>query len=67
MKKLIPILFSPDAGLMYNLKKGRKKYFFRFRMYFPLYPYPIANSSKWSLGGKMANVTLEFGVLIRSK
>ncbi len=58
---------SPDAGLMYNLKKGRKKYFFSFRMYIPLYPYPIANSSEWSLDGNMANVTLEFGVGIRLK
>ena len=58
---------SPDAGLMYNLKKGRKKYFFSFRMYIPLYPYPIANTDLWSLDGNMANVTLEFGVGIRLK
>lgn len=58
---------SPDAGLMYNLKKGRKKYFFSFRMYIPLYPYPLANSDMWSLDGNMANVTLEFGVGIRLK
>ena len=59
--------FSPDAGLMYNLKKGRKKYFFSFRMYIPLYPYPIANSDEWSLDGNMANVSLEFGLGIRLK
>jgi hypothetical protein len=58
---------SPDAGLMYNWKKGRKKYFFSFRMFIPLYPYPIANSDVWSLDGNMANVTLEFGVGIRLK
>lgn len=58
---------SPDAGLMYNLKKGRKKYFFSFRMFIPLYPYPIANSDLWSLDGNMANITLEFGVGIRLK
>lgn len=59
--------FSPDAGLMYNLKKGRKKYFFSFRMYIPLYPYSIANSDEWSLDGNMANVSLEFGLGIRLK
>jgi len=32
---------SPDLGLLYNLKIGRKKYFFSYRMYIPLYPYPF--------------------------
>ncbi len=57
----------PDAGLMYNLKMGRKKYFFSFRMYIPIYPYPIGNSEVWSLDGNMANVTLEFGLGIKLK
>ena len=58
---------TPDAGLMYNLKKGRKKYFFSFRMYIPLYPYPLTNTDPWSLDGNMANVSLEFGVGLRLK
>jgi hypothetical protein len=32
---------SPDVGLLYNLKIGKKKYFFSYRMYIPLYPYPF--------------------------
>jgi hypothetical protein len=56
---------SPDAGLMYNLKIGRKKYFFSFRMYIPLYPYPVKSTDTWSLDGNEANLSLEFGFGIR--
>ena len=35
---------SPDVGLLYNLKIGKKKYFFSYRMYIPLYPYPFKSS-----------------------
>ncbi|MDZ4706990.1 MAG: hypothetical protein SGI96_03255 [Bacteroidota bacterium] len=31
---------SPDYGLMYSQKKIWKKYFFTYRMYVPLYPWP---------------------------
>lgn len=60
-------VFSPDAGLMYNIKRGHKKHFFSFRMYLPLYPYPIGNSDAWSLDGNMANISLEFGLGIQLK
>jgi hypothetical protein len=53
---------SPDFGLMYNLKARRDKYFFTFRMYVPLYPYPIKGSDIYYIDGNMANISLEFGV-----
>jgi hypothetical protein len=58
---------SPDVGLMYNLKLGRKKYFFSYRMYIPLYPYPIKSSDFWAIDGNAANLSLEFGLGIRLK
>ena len=58
---------SPDFGLMYNLKLGKKKYFFSYRMYLPLYPYPFESGDVNSIDGNLANVTLEFGVGIRLK
>ena len=58
---------SPDFGLMYNLKMGKHKYFFSYRMYLPLYPYPFLTSDIYSIDGNMANITLEFGVGIRLK
>ncbi len=58
---------SPDFGLMYNLKIGQKKYFFSYRMYIPLYPYPVKTLDTWSLDGNMANFAIEIGVGIRLK
>lgn len=58
---------SPDFGLMYNFKKGMKKYFFSFRTYIPLYPFPFKTLDTWSLDGNLANTSLEFGIGIRLK
>jgi hypothetical protein len=58
---------GPDVGLMYSLKIGRKKYFFSYRMYIPLYPYPLKSSDINSMDGNMANISLEFGFGIRLK
>ena len=59
--------FSPDYGLMYSLKKGVKKHFFSFRMYVPLYPFPVKDINTWALDGNMNNIALEFGVGIKIK
>jgi len=58
---------SPDYGLMYNLRKGVKKYFFSFRMYVPLYPWPVKDVNIYSVDGNMNNIALEFGVGIKIK
>lgn len=58
---------SPDFGLMYNLKLGRKKYFFSYRMYLPLYPYPFKSTEINAIDGNLANISLEFGLGIRLK
>lgn len=58
---------SPDVGLMYNLKMGRKKYFFSYRMYIPLYPYPFLTSDILATDANIANVSMEFGIGIRLK
>jgi len=58
---------SPDVGLMYNLKVGKKKYFFSYRMYIPLYPYPFKSSDINSIDGNLANLSMEFGFGIRLK
>lgn len=58
---------SPDFGLMYNLKKGNKKFFFSYRMFIPLYPYPFKSASINAIDGNLANFSLEFGVGIRLK
>lgn len=57
----------PDAGLMYNLKIGNKKYFFSYRMYLPLYPFPFKSLDTFSIDGNMANLSIEFGFGIRLK
>ncbi|MBL7923467.1 MAG: hypothetical protein JNL88_04635 [Bacteroidia bacterium] len=57
----------PDIGLMYNLKVGKKKYFFSYRMYLPLYPYPFLTSDINAVDGNMANISLELGLGIRLK
>jgi hypothetical protein len=58
---------SPDVGLMYSLKIGKKKYFFSYRMYIPLYPYPFESSDILTIDGNMASISLEFGFGIRLK
>jgi hypothetical protein len=58
---------SPDYGVMYSLRKGVKKYFFSFRMYVPLYPWPIKDFNISSADGNMNNIALEFGVGIKIK
>jgi hypothetical protein len=58
---------SPDSGLMYNVKMGKKKYFFSYRMYFPLFPYPFKTIDLNAADGNMANLSLEFGFGIRLK
>jgi hypothetical protein len=58
---------SPDLGLLYNWKIGKKKCFFSYRMYIPMYPYPIISSDMWSLGDNMVNLSFEFGLGIRLK
>ncbi|MBF2709131.1 hypothetical protein [Flavobacterium soyangense] len=59
--------FSPDYGLMYSLKKGLGKYFFTYRMYVPLYPWPIKGSDSNYLDGNLNNITLEVGIGINIK
>ncbi len=59
--------WSPDYGMMYSLKKGWKKYFFTFRMYLPLYPWPMKGSDINYSDSNMNNVALEFGVGIKLK
>ncbi|MDN3654192.1 hypothetical protein QWZ08_01065 [Ferruginibacter paludis] len=58
---------SPDYGLMYSLKKGVKKYFFSFRMYVPLYPWPVKATNISAVDGNMNNIALEFGAGIKIK
>jgi len=58
---------DPDVGLMYNIKIGKKKYFFSYRTYIPLYPYPFKSTDTWSLDGNLANLSFEFGFGIRLK
>lgn len=59
--------FSPDYGLMYSLKKGLGKYFFTYRMYVPLYPWPINGSDINYLDGNLNNIALEVGIGINIK
>lgn len=56
---------SPDYGLMYSLKWGRKKYFFTVRTYLPLYPWPTKGSNPLYLDGNMNNISLELGVGVK--
>lgn len=58
---------SPDYGLMYSLKRGWKKYFFTYRMYIPLYPWPTKGSNILYLDGNMDNIALELGFGIKIK
>lgn len=58
---------SPDLGLMYNLKIGKQKYFFSYRMYIPLYPYPFKTYDFTAIDATLAGISLEFGVGVRLK
>lgn len=58
---------SPDYGLMYSMKRGWKKYFFTYRMYVPLYPWPIKGADVNYADGNMNNIALELGVGIKLK
>lgn len=59
--------FSPDYGIMYSAKRGWKKYFFTYRMYLPLYPFPIKGSNILYTEGNMNNIALEFGMGMKIK
>jgi hypothetical protein len=58
---------SPDYGMMYSLKKGVKKYFFSFRVYVPIYPWPVKDVEIHASDGNMNNIALEFGIGIKIK
>jgi hypothetical protein len=58
---------SPDYGLMYSMKRGKKKYFFICRMYVPLSPWPTKGSDVNYLDGNLNNVALEFALGIKLK
>jgi gamma-glutamylcyclotransferase (GGCT)/AIG2-like uncharacterized protein YtfP len=51
----------------YNLRTGKKKYYFTYRMYIPHSPYPAITIDINSIDGNLANITLEVGVGIRLK
>jgi hypothetical protein len=59
--------FSPDYGMMYSYKRGLKKCFFTYRMYIPLYPWPVKGSNIDYLDGNRNNIALELGVGIKIK
>ncbi len=56
---------SPDYGLMYSQKNVGKKYFFTYRVYVPLYPWPAKGSDILYLESNMENIALEAGIGIR--
>lgn len=56
---------SPDYGFMYSQKKTLKKYFFTYRIYVPLYPWPVKGSDILYIDGNMDNIALEAGIGIR--
>ncbi len=58
---------SPDYGFMYSYKLGRKKYFFTFRTYVPLYPWGIKSTEINYIDGNINNIALELGIGIRLK
>lgn len=57
--------WSPDVGIIYGLKLGKKKYFFSHRIYIPFYPYPIKTIDITSADSNLANISLEFGLGVR--
>lgn len=58
---------SPDYGVMYSFKKGVKKYFFSFRMYVPIYPWPVKDFNILYIDGNRNNIALECGLGIKIK
>jgi hypothetical protein len=58
---------SPDMGMMYNLKVGQKKYFFSYRMYIPLNPYPLETVDLNAIDGNLSTISFEMGLGIRVK
>lgn len=58
---------SPDYGLMYSMKRGKKKYFFSYRMYLPLYPWPTKGSDINFLDGNLNNIALELALGVKLK
>lgn len=58
---------SPDYGLMYSMKRGKKKYFFSYRMYLPLSPWPTKGSDINYIDGNLKNVALELALGIKLK
>lgn len=58
---------TPDYGLMYSFTKGNRNTFFSFRMYVPLYPWPIKGSDINHIDGNINNIALELGVGIKIK
>ncbi len=58
---------SPDYGFMYSYKRGWKKYFFTYRIYLPLYPWPTKGSNILYTDSNMNNIALEFGIGIKLK
>lgn len=59
--------FSPDYGLMYSYKRGLKKCFFTYRMFIPLYPWPVKGSNINYIDGNRNNIALELGVGLKIK
>ena len=59
--------FNPDYGLMYSYKRGLKKCFFTYRMYIPLYPWPVKGSNINYIDGNRDNIALELGVGVKIK
>jgi hypothetical protein len=59
--------WSPDYGIMYSAKRGWKKYFFTYRIYVPLFPWPIKGSNILYTDGNMNNIALEFGMGMKIK
>jgi len=58
---------SPDYGFMYSMKRGKKKYFFSYRMYVPLYPWPTKGSDINYIDSNLNNVALEVAIGIKVK
>jgi hypothetical protein len=58
---------SPDFGLMYHMQKGLGKWFFSYRMYVPLYPYPFGRADITAITGNLSGITMEFGVGVNLK
>ena len=59
--------FRPDYGMMYSYKRGLKKCFFTYRIYLPLYPWPMKGSNIDYIDGNRNNIALELGVGVKIK